>query len=360
MHRVAEDGIAAHWKYKEGRIGANTDEQYFAWLRQLLEWHQEVRDPREFIHSLKVDLYPEEVYTFTPRGEVKALPRGATPVDFAYSIHTDVGHTCVGARINGRMVPLRTQLQSGDIVEIVTAGAHKPSRDWLNFVVTTRARNKIKHFINAEEKLRAVELGRRLLEKEVRRVDLSPKTVLDAEQLDRIANDFASKKGDDLLAAVGYGKVSLHRVLERLVPQERLRRRSGPTAIASVVRRVFRSREQKLKDQGLRRLHGLPRAVLHADPGREDRGLRDAGQGRLGPLGDVPQRAQPAVRPRAAHRRRMGQGRRHQRVHRGVDHSGGGPPRHSRRRDLLHRGREHQHEEGRGLGERQPPRPDSA
>ena len=250
MHHVAEDGIAAHWKYKEGRIGANADERYFVWLRRLLEWQQEVRDPNEFIHALKVDLYPEEVYTFTPRGEVKALPRGATPIDFAYSIHTDVGHTCVGARINGRMVPLRTQLQSGDIVEIVTAGAHKPSRDWLNFVVTTRARNKIKHIITAAEKVRAVELGRRLLEKEVRRFDLSPRTVLDPGELDRIANDFASKKGDDLLAAVGYGKVSLHRVLERLVPQERLRQRSGPTAIAAVVRRVFRSREQKIKIKG--------------------------------------------------------------------------------------------------------------
>ena len=250
MHHVAEDGIAAHWKYKEGRTGANADERYFVWLRRLLEWQQEVRDPNEFIHGLKIDLYPEEVYTFTPRGEVKALPRGATPVDFAYSIHTDVGHTCVGARINGRMVPLRTQLQSGDIVEIVTAGAHKPSRDWLNFVVTTRARNKIKHVITAGEKVRAVELGRRLLEKEVRRFDLSPRTVLDPEELDRIANDFASKKGDDLLAAVGYGKVSLHRVLERLVPQERLRQRSGPTAIAAVVRRVFRSREQKIKIKG--------------------------------------------------------------------------------------------------------------
>ena len=124
MHRVAEDGIAAHWKYKEGRVGANADEQYFRWFRQMLEWQQEVRDPGEFIHSLKVDLYPEEVYTFTPKGEVKALPRRATPVDFAYSVHTEVGHTCVGARVNGKMVPLRTRLKSGDIVDIVTAPDH--------------------------------------------------------------------------------------------------------------------------------------------------------------------------------------------------------------------------------------------
>src|ERR671927_706686 len=138
MHRIAEEGIAAHWKYKEGRIGADRDEQYFLWLRQLLEWQQEVRDPQEFLQNLKIDLYPEEVYIFTPRGEVKALPRGATPVDFAYAIHTDVGHQCVGARVNGKMVPLRTRLRNGDIVQVMTAPGHHPSRDWLNFVVTSR------------------------------------------------------------------------------------------------------------------------------------------------------------------------------------------------------------------------------
>src|SRR5499426_3061254 len=137
MHRMAEEGIAAHWKYKEGRVGAERDEQYFQWMRQLLDIQQEVRDPQEFIHNLKVELYPEEVYTFTPKGLVKALPRGATPIDFAYSIHTDVGHQCVGARVNGKMVPLRSRLKNGDIVEIVTQSGHKPSRDWLNFVVTS-------------------------------------------------------------------------------------------------------------------------------------------------------------------------------------------------------------------------------
>ena len=250
MHRVAEDGIAAHWKYKEGRVGANADEQYFVWLRRLLEWQKEVRDPNEFIHGLKVDLYPEDVYTFTPKGEVKALPRKATPVDFAYAIHTDVGHTCVGARVNGRMVPLRTKLQSGDIVEVVTAAGRRPSRDWLNFVATPRARNKIKQFINAEEKTRAVHLGRQLLEKEVRRCGLSSKTVLGRAALDRIASDFAYKKGDDLCAAVGYGKVSAHAVLVKLVPEEQLWERQEQTAIASVVRRVFRPREEKIKVKG--------------------------------------------------------------------------------------------------------------
>ena len=180
MHRTAEEGIAAHWKYKEGRVGAGRDEQYFVWLRQLLEWQQEVRDPQEFLQNLKIELYPEEVYIFTPKGEVKALPRDASPVDFAYSIHTDVGHQCVGARVNGKMVPLRTRLRNGDIVEIITTTGHKPSRDWLNFVVTSRARNKIKHFIHAEEKARSLELGRRLFEKEARRFGVSPKSLTEA------------------------------------------------------------------------------------------------------------------------------------------------------------------------------------
>ena len=174
MHRRAEEGIAAHWKYKEGRVGDQRDDRYFLWMRQLLEYQQDVRDPQEFIQNLKIELYPEEVYTFTPKGLVKALPRGATAVDFAYAIHTDVGHQCVGARVNGKMVPLRTRLKNGDIVEIVTQAGHKPSRDWLTFVGTSRARNKIKHLIHSEEKTRAVELGRKLFEKEARRYDAEP------------------------------------------------------------------------------------------------------------------------------------------------------------------------------------------
>ena len=249
MHQIAEEGIAAHWKYKEGRVGANADEKYFRWLRQLLEWQQEVRDPGEFIRGLKVDLYPDEVYAFTPKGEVKALPRRATPVDFAYSVHTDVGHTCVGARVNGRMVPLRTALKSGDIVEVVTAAGHKPTRDWLNFVSTARARNKIKQFIHSEENVRAIELGRRLLDKELHRLDVSAKKVLDMKALKAIASDFESKTVDGVFAAVGYGKVSPRSVLAKLVPAETLEGRSSQTAIKSVVRRVFRPRDETIKVQ---------------------------------------------------------------------------------------------------------------
>jgi guanosine-3',5'-bis(diphosphate) 3'-pyrophosphohydrolase len=250
MHRMAEEGVAAHWKYKEGRAGTQRDDRYFLWMRQLLEYQQEVRDPQEFIQNLKIELYPDEVYIFTPKGLVKALPRGATPVDFAYSIHTDVGHHCVGARVNGKMVPLRTRLKNGDIVEIVTQAAHKPSRDWLNFVATSRARNKIKHLIHSEEKTRAVELGRKLFEKEARRYDLNPRTIVEGADFAKVLADFAVTKVDDLFAAIGYGKVAPKQVLVKLVPADKLREKSPEGAVASVVRRVLGSGEEKIKVRG--------------------------------------------------------------------------------------------------------------
>ena len=250
MHRVAEEGIAAHWKYKEGRVGVKADEQYFVWIRQLLEWQKEVPDPGEFINSLKVDLYPDEVYTFTPKGEVKALPRGATAVDFAYAVHTDVGHMCVSVRVNGRMVTLRTRLQSGDIVEVVTATGHKPSRDWLNFVATSRARNKIKHFIHTAEKVRAVELGSKLLDKEVRRFNLNPKNVLNPDTLAAIAGEFGTKTASDLFAAIGYGRVAARKVLDKFVPPDQLNEKKKEAVITSLVRRMIRQSEDEIKVKG--------------------------------------------------------------------------------------------------------------
>src|SRR2546425_2559372 len=250
MHRMAEEGVAAHWKYKEGRAGTQRDDRYFQWMRQLLDMQQEVRDPQEFIQNLKVELYPEEVYTFTPKGLVKALPRGATAIDFAYAIHTDVGHQCVGARVNGKMVPLRTRLKNGDIVEIVTQTGHKPSRDWLNFVATSRARNKIKHLIHSEEKTRAVELGRKLFEKEARRYDLNPKTIVEGAEFAKALVDFAVGKVDDLFAAIGYGKVQPKQVLVRLVPPDKLREKAPEGAVASVVRRVLGTGDEKIKVRG--------------------------------------------------------------------------------------------------------------
>jgi GTP pyrophosphokinase len=249
MHRIAEEGIAAHWKYKEGRVGADRDEQYFLWLRQLLEFQQEVRDPQEFLQNLKIELYPEEVYIFTPTGEVKALPRDATPVDFAYSIHTDVGHQCVGARVNGKMVPLRTRLRNGDIVQIVTAPGHHPSRDWLNFVTTSRARNKIKHYIHAEEKERSLELGRKLFEKEARRFGLNLKSLTEGPAFDTFLSESGYGRPDELFAAVGYGKLSARSVLGRLVPQDQVKE-APESGIASVVRRVLGTTEDKIKVRG--------------------------------------------------------------------------------------------------------------
>ena len=250
MHRMSEEGVAAHWKYKEGRAGTQRDDRYFLWMRQLLDMQQEVRDPQEFIQNLKVELYPEEVYTFTPKGLVKALPRGATAIDFAYSIHTDVGHQCVGARVNGKMVPLRTRLKNGDIVEIITQAGHRPSRDWLNFVATSRARNKIKHLIHSEEKTRAMELGRKLFEKEARRYDLNPKTIVEGDEFAKALADFAVAKADDLFAAIGYGKIQPKQVIVRLVPPDKLHEKGPEGAVASVVRRVLGAGEEKIKVRG--------------------------------------------------------------------------------------------------------------
>jgi guanosine-3',5'-bis(diphosphate) 3'-pyrophosphohydrolase len=250
MHRMAEEGIAAHWKYKEGRVGDQRDERHFTWMRQLLEYQQESRDPQEFIQNLKVDLYPEEVYTFTPKGLVKAFPRGATPIDFAYSIHTDVGHQCVGARVNGKMVPLRSRLKNGDIVEIVTQAGHKPSRDWLNVVVTSHARYKIKHLIRSEENARAVELGRKMFEKDARRFDLNPRTLVEGDAFARLLVDFNAQKTDELFAAIGYGKVAAKQVLTRLVPADRLREKPPDGPVTAAVRRVLGTGEEKIKVRG--------------------------------------------------------------------------------------------------------------
>jgi GTP diphosphokinase / guanosine-3',5'-bis(diphosphate) 3'-diphosphatase len=217
MHRIAEEGIAAHWKYKSGDALTARDEERLAWIRQLVEWQKEMTDPNEFLSSLKMDLYPDEVYTFTPKGKVVVVPADGTPVDFAYTIHTEVGHTCVGAKVNGRMVPLRTKLRTGDIVEIVTQKDHKPSRDWLTFVKSPRARNKIKHWLNEDSRRRAVDIGRKLLEKEARRYKV-PLSQIDDQDLGRIANEYGVATAADLLATLGQGKHSAHQVLNKLAP----------------------------------------------------------------------------------------------------------------------------------------------
>jgi guanosine-3',5'-bis(diphosphate) 3'-pyrophosphohydrolase len=205
MHRIAEEGIAAHWKYKEGRKGPAVDDQRIAWLRHLVEWQQDMQDPGEFMSTLKVDLYPEEVYTFTPRGRVIVLPRDATPIDFAYAIHSDVGNTCVGAKVNGRIVTLRYTLRNGDIVEIMTQPSHLPSKDWLSIVKTSRARNKIKHVINATERIKAIEIGQKYLEKEARRLGVQLGKVTKHE-FERVAGEYGYGKIEDLYAGLGFGR----------------------------------------------------------------------------------------------------------------------------------------------------------
>jgi GTP pyrophosphokinase len=217
MHRIAEEGIAAHWKYKEGRKGPAADDQRIAWMRHLVEWQQDIQDPGEFMSTLKVDLYPEEVYTFTPRGKVIVLPRDATPIDFAYAIHSDVGSTCVGAKVNGRIVPLRSSLRNGDVVEIMTQPGHQPSKDWLAFVKTARARNKIKHLINASERAKAIEIGQKYLDKEARRLGVQLARVKAAD-LERVASEYGYSKMEDLYAALGYGKFSARQVLSKVAP----------------------------------------------------------------------------------------------------------------------------------------------
>jgi GTP diphosphokinase / guanosine-3',5'-bis(diphosphate) 3'-diphosphatase len=240
MHKMAEEGIAAHWKYKDGPVSAQ-DEQRLSWLRQVVEWQRDVSDPNEFLSTLKIDLFPEEVYTFTPKGKVVVLPRESTTIDFAYSIHTEVGHSCVGAKVNGRMVPLRHKLHSGDIVEIITQPGHKPSRDWLAVVRSSRARNKIKHWLNIHQRERAIEIGRKLIEKEARKYRVALKEMKD-EELAKIASDYGLGSADDLMAAIGYGKFSARQVLARLAPAGTQPAPDGEEksgSLSSAVRRVF-------------------------------------------------------------------------------------------------------------------------
>ena len=241
MHQIAEEGIAAHWKYKDGKLVADDrEDNRVSWLRHLVEWQQEMKDPADFLSTLKIDLYPEEVYTFTPKGKVVTLPRDATPVDFAYAIHTEVGHSCVGAKINARMTPLRTKLRNGDIVEIITQPGHKPSRDWLSFVKTSRARNKIRHWLTQQESEKAIELGRKMLEKEARKYKKNAKELLTSEQMHALLSEYGSSKVEDLLSAIGYGKVSAKQVISRLSPDGL---KESPveeeSMITSVVKRVL-------------------------------------------------------------------------------------------------------------------------
>lgn len=219
MHRTAEYGIAAHWRYKEGGGGGDFEDK-ITWLRQILEWQKETRNGTEFVETLKVDLFSDEVYVFTPRGDVKTLPAGSTPIDFAYAVHTDVGHSCSGARVNGRMVPLNTKLATGDIVEIITSKSQAgPSRDWLAIAKTSKAKGKIRQWLKEEQREASVEQGKELVEKELKKLGLQVRANMKEERLLEVAQKFSYQSTDDLLASVGYGKLSAAQVVTKLVPE---------------------------------------------------------------------------------------------------------------------------------------------
>jgi len=222
MHKIAEEGIAAHWKYKEGKVVEEAEDKRFTWLRQLLEWQRDLKDDAEFIESVKVDLFPHEVYVFTPKGAVKQFPFGATPVDFAYSIHSDVGNHCSGAKVNGKIVPLKYELRSGDTIEIMTSPNQKPSKDWLKFAKTARAKTKIRQWFTNEEREKSINLGKEILEKELRKYDLQQAKLIKTGDLAKVANEFSYQGVDDLIAAVGYGKVTANQIIGKILPQERL------------------------------------------------------------------------------------------------------------------------------------------
>jgi GTP pyrophosphokinase len=239
MDLVAEEGIAAHWRYKAGRE-AKASDQNIAWLRQLIDWQQEIDDPRAFMSALKIDLYPHEVYCFTPKGDVLTLPRGATPLDFAYKIHTDLGHHCVGARVNGRLVPLKSQLRNGDIIEIRTSPGRVPSRDWLSLVATSRARSKIRNWLNTEQKKRAMEIGRRMLERELRKHKLSPKRIFAGAKLADYLVGEGLAGNDDLFSRIGFGKLAPRAVLDRVLDAEQLAvEAEEPSALRKTVTKML-------------------------------------------------------------------------------------------------------------------------
>jgi GTP pyrophosphokinase len=280
MDQVAEEGIAAHWSYKEGTVSAASSDSNVLWLRRLLEWQRGVRDPRTFLNDLKIDLYPDEVYVFTPKGDVHGFPRDATPLDFAYRVHTDLGHHCTGARVNGKLVPLRTMLNNGDIVEIQISASRTPSRDWLNIVKTSRARTKIRHWLNSQQKTEAIEIGRRLLDQEARKFRISPRRVLQASGLKDLLETEGHGNVDDLYARIGFGRTPARQVLERVLGKEELTKSPAPEGrLRKAVRKILPFEGAAVRIRGEGDLLATIARCCHPVPGEPIVGFVTRGRG---------------------------------------------------------------------------------
>ncbi|MBU0516982.1 MAG: bifunctional (p)ppGpp synthetase/guanosine-3',5'-bis(diphosphate) 3'-pyrophosphohydrolase [Proteobacteria bacterium] len=281
MHLVAESGIASHWRYKEGGGGMDQVEgERFAWLRSLLEWQRETTDPREFLRTLRVDLYPEEVYVFTPTGEVKDLPKGSTPVDFAYAVHSEVGHHCQGARVNGRMVPLRHELKTGDIVEIITANKQHPSKDWLTYVKSPKARARIRQWVKTEDRESFIDLGRDMLGRELKRLNEDLGALIKEGRVKSVAGEFSFQAEDDLLAAVGFGKLSARLVAGRLSPAEQTEpERIQRTILERLTRRAPKKPKEGIKVRGEDGVMVRLAKCCHPLPGEDILGFITRGRG---------------------------------------------------------------------------------
>ena len=280
MHRVAEEGIASHWRYKKGQDLQVTDMQRFAWLRQLLEWQQNLSDPQEFLHSIKEDLFPDEVYVFTPNGDVQSFPKGATVVDFAYRIHSDIGQHCSGARVNGRLVPFKYILRSGDTVEIITTQEQTPSRDWLKVVKTPRAKSRIRAWMASQQRERSVALGREILEGDFNRHELDYQDLQARGTIDALGKELGVKNEEGLLASVGYGKVMSGQVLARLLPAEKLQ--GDKKQLEGGLERLFRlvgSRDRGVRVKGIEDVLVRFARCCHPLPGEEIAGIITRGRG---------------------------------------------------------------------------------
>ncbi|MBI4527660.1 MAG: bifunctional (p)ppGpp synthetase/guanosine-3',5'-bis(diphosphate) 3'-pyrophosphohydrolase [Deltaproteobacteria bacterium] len=282
MHRVAEEGIAAHWRYKDGKDFQFNDIQRFAWLRQLLEWQQNLKDPQEFLHSIKEDLFSDEVYVFTPKGDLLSFPKGSTIIDFAYRIHSEVGHHCTGARVNGQLLPLKYLLRSGDTVEIITTRQQTPSRDWLKLAKTPRAKSKIRNWIKSQQRERSVALGREILEGDLGRYHLDYPTLHRQEKIEAIAKELGMKDEETLLASIGYGKITPRQVLSKLVPPEKLDGEKKPAEGA--LERIFRlvsgqKRDLSVKVNGVEDVLVRFARCCHPLPGENIIGFITRGRG---------------------------------------------------------------------------------